>query len=75
LAETDLFLASAPGLRAASELDDARYYLRRGCGPCADRHLDLAIRHGATQEQVDAVRALAGEAAPAPADPPTGPAV
>jgi hypothetical protein len=43
--------------RAASELDDALYYLRRGCVPCADRHFDLALRHGATQDQVDGVRA------------------
>jgi hypothetical protein len=42
---------------AASELDDALYYLRRGCVPCADRHFDLARRHGATPEQVEAVRA------------------
>jgi Carboxymuconolactone decarboxylase family len=46
--------------QAARELDDALYYLRRGCRPCAQRHLDLALRHGATQEQVDALLAVAG---------------
>jgi AhpD family alkylhydroperoxidase len=43
--------------RAERELDDALYYLRRGCGPCAQRHFDRALRHGATAEQIDAVRA------------------
>ncbi len=55
-------LAAAPGrrpdrARAASELDDALHYLRRGCVPCADRHFELALRHGATQAQIEAVRA------------------
>jgi hypothetical protein len=49
--------AAGDPARAASELDDALYYLRRGCVPCADRHFDLARRHGATADQVEAVRA------------------
>jgi alkylhydroperoxidase family enzyme len=52
--------------RIASELDDALYYLRRGCGPCAERHFDLARQHGASEEQVKAVLAVANSpAAPA----------
>jgi hypothetical protein len=51
--------------RLASELDDALYYLRRGCLPCAERHLDRARRYGATGEQVDAVVAQARATAPA----------
>lgn len=51
--------ASAAG-RVASELDDALYYLRRGCVPCAERHFDLARGHGASDEQIKAVRAVAG---------------
>jgi hypothetical protein len=46
--------------RIASELDDALYYLRRGCLPCAERHFDLARGHGASDEQIKAVRAVAG---------------
>jgi alkylhydroperoxidase family enzyme len=52
--------------RIASELDDALYYLRRGCEPCAERHFDLARRHGASDEQIKAVRAVAGQAAAGP---------
>jgi hypothetical protein len=52
--------AGGAAARIASELDDALYYLRRGCLPCAERHFDLARRHGASDEQVDAVRAAAG---------------
>lgn len=55
--------------RVASELDDALYYLRRDCRPCAQRHLDLARRYGASDEQVDAVLAAAtAGAGPSPAD-------
>ena len=48
---------SGPGhtSRAERELDDARYYLHEGCEPCAQRHLDLARRFGATEEQIAAV--------------------
>jgi hypothetical protein len=52
--------ASPAVARIASELEDALYYLRRGCLPCAERHFDLARRHGASDEQVRAVRAVAG---------------
>ncbi len=45
--------------RLASELDDALYYLRRNCLPCAERHFDRARRYGATAQQVDAVVAQA----------------
>jgi hypothetical protein len=45
-------------------LDDALYYLREGCEPCADRYFDRARRHGATEDQVEAVRAAAVEPAP-----------
>jgi exonuclease VII small subunit len=41
--------------RVDRELDDALYYLREGCKPCAQRHLDLARRFGATEEQIAAV--------------------
>ena len=41
--------------RAERELDDALYYLHEGCQPCAQRHLDLARRFGATEEQIAAV--------------------
>jgi hypothetical protein len=48
---------SGPGhaSRAERELDDALYYLREGCKPCAQRHLDLARTLGATEEQIAAV--------------------
>jgi hypothetical protein len=52
--------ATGTAARIASELDDALYYLRRGCLPCAERHFDLARGHGASDEQVKAVRAVAG---------------
>ena len=41
--------------RAERELDDALYYLHEGCQPCAQRHLDLARRLGATEEQIAVV--------------------
>ena len=41
--------------RAERELDDALYYLHEGCQPCAQRHLDLARRFGATEEQIAVV--------------------
>jgi len=50
--------------RAERELDDALYYLREGCEPCAERHLSLARRFGATDEQIAGAR-LAGAAPPA----------
>jgi len=53
--------------RAERELDDALYYLREGCEPCAQRHFDLALRHGATHAQVEAVRTAARAAAVEPA--------
>lgn len=52
--------ASGAAARIAGELDDALYYLRRGCLPCAERHFDLARTHGASDDQVRAVRAVAG---------------
>jgi hypothetical protein len=55
--------ASGAAVRIASELDDALYYLRRGCVPCAERHFDLARGHGASDEQITAVRAVAGRPA------------
>jgi Carboxymuconolactone decarboxylase family len=64
--------AAGPGpaeAQIAGELDDALYYLRRGCVPCAERHLDLARRHGATAQQVDAVVAAARARQEAPAGP------
>ena len=48
--------------RAEIALDDALYYLRRGCEPCAERQFDKARRHGATEDQVEAVRAAARSA-------------
>ena len=49
--------------QAEIALDDALYYLRRGCEPCAERHFDRARRHGATEDQIEAVRAVARSAA------------
>ncbi len=43
--------------RLERELADAAYYLREGCEPCAERHFDLARRRGATEGQIEAVRA------------------
>ena len=51
--------------RAARELEDALYYLREGCRPCAQRHLTLARRFGATERQIAAVQ-LAGSSLPGP---------
>jgi AhpD family alkylhydroperoxidase len=51
------------GGQAQMALDDALYYLRRGCEPCAERHFDLARGHGATEDQIEAVRAAARAAA------------
>jgi hypothetical protein len=44
------------GGRAEAALDDALYYLRRGCEPCAERQFDKARRHGASEAQIEAVR-------------------
>jgi hypothetical protein len=52
-------LAELTGLAGASELDDALYYLRRDCAPCAERHFERARRAGATEAQIAAVRAAA----------------
>ena len=43
----------------AGELDDALYYLRHDCVPCAERHFDFARGLGATEEAIVAVRARA----------------
>jgi hypothetical protein len=51
-----------PGRSAAtagSELDDALYYLRHDCEPCAERHFALARRLGATDEMIARIRDLA----------------
>lgn len=45
--------------QAVIALDDALYYLRRGCDSCADRHFDRARRFGATSDQIEAVHATA----------------
>jgi Carboxymuconolactone decarboxylase family len=45
--------------QAVIALDDALYYLRRGCESCADRHLDRARQFGATSDQIEAVLATA----------------
>ena len=47
---------------AASDLDDALYYLRHDCEPCAQRCFDKARAHGATEAQIAAVLAAAGSA-------------
>jgi hypothetical protein len=44
----------------ASELDDALYYLRHHCVPCAERHFEAARAHGATPAQIAAIRARVG---------------
>ncbi|MGO8956731.1 MAG: hypothetical protein ACLQFR_05075 [Streptosporangiaceae bacterium] len=43
------------------ELDDALYYLRHDCVPCAERHFELARQHGASDADVEAIRAQASE--------------
>jgi hypothetical protein len=55
--------------QAVIALDDALYYLRRGCESCADRHLDRARRFGATSDQIEAVLATARTAARTAATP------
>jgi len=58
-------LADPGGPRTiASELDDALYYLRHDCVPCAERHFDLARGLGATEDMISRVRAQAGEPSP-----------
>jgi hypothetical protein len=52
---------------AEEELDDALYYLRANCVPCAERHFDKARLLGATEEAIAAVRAR-----PAASDPSVG---
>jgi|HubBroStandDraft_1064217.scaffolds.fasta_scaffold559271_2 hypothetical protein len=34
------------------DLDDAAYYLERGCAPCAERYFSRARRHGASEEDI-----------------------
>jgi hypothetical protein len=53
---------------AASDLDDALYYLRHDCEPCAQRCFDKARAHGATEAQIAAVLAAAGRETEARAD-------
>ena len=60
--EPELTGAGAAG-RAASALDDALYYLRQGCEPCAQRYFDRARAHGATEAQITAVRVAAASPA------------
>ncbi len=60
--EAELTGAEVAG-RAASALDDALYYLRQDCEPCAQRYFDRARAHGATEAQIAAV--LAAAASPA----------
>jgi len=49
-------MGASAGGRAEIALDDALYYLRRGCEPCAERQFAKARRHGATEAQIEAVR-------------------
>ncbi len=46
---------------AGRELDDALYYLRHDCEPCAQRHFELARQHGASDADIAAIRARASE--------------
>ncbi len=46
---------------AERELDDALYYLRHDCVPCAERHFELARKHGASDADVEAIRTQASE--------------
>ena len=39
--------------RYEHDLDDAIYYLKHDCVPCAERHFDRARRHGASDEQIE----------------------
>ena len=43
--------------RYERDLDDAIYYLRHDCLPCAERHFDRARRHGASEAEVETARA------------------
>ena len=47
--------------QAERELDDALYYLRHECVPCAERHFELARQHGASDADIAAIRAQASE--------------
>lgn len=42
---------------AQRALDDALYYLRTDCVPCAERQFEKARMKGATEEAIAAVRA------------------
>ena len=48
------------------ELDDALYYLRTDCVPCAERHFEKARLMGASEEAIAAVRAEHAANAAAP---------
>jgi hypothetical protein len=43
----------------ASALEMAAKKAREDCAPCADAYLDLARRHGATDEEIEAIMAEA----------------
>jgi hypothetical protein len=49
------------------ELDDALYYLRTDCLPCAERHFEKARLMGASEEAIAAVRAQYSAAGRPPA--------
>jgi hypothetical protein len=49
-------MAEPGAVTIASELDDALYYLRRDCVPCAERHFELARSLGATDEMIARTR-------------------
>lgn len=51
--------ALGPRRSAEQELDDALYYLRTNCEPCAERHFDKARLLGATEAAIAAIRAAA----------------
>jgi len=63
------------GLEAEREaqqaLDDALYYLRTDCLPCAERHFDKARLAGASEDAITAVRARHAADPSAPATVPT----
>ena len=54
-------MTGSSGLEAQTEiqriLDDALYYLRTDCLPCAERQFDKARLIGASEEAIAAVRA------------------
>jgi hypothetical protein len=42
----------SPEEARATALDMIAKKQREGCGPCADAYIDLARRHGATNDQI-----------------------